>query len=164
MAAVQACRRDLQREGAAQEVLTEVERILVNEAQIVILTVAQGDGSKKRKAARSASQEALRAEIARDAKALVELGDAHKALAKRKVTKARLVALAEAADALSGKLAERTAKKGDGKAKTLAKAGAIAEQTGAWGACYRLLALAGQKDERIAALLKEAVRPGKKKK
>jgi hypothetical protein len=163
MAAVQAARRDLEKGGAGHETLVAVDRILVNEAQIVVQTAAQPDGSKKRTASRSASQEALRAEIAKDAAALLDLDAATKALAKRKVTKARLGKLKDEADALAGKLAERAVKKGEQKAKTAAKADVATEQSEAWNACYRLLSLAGQKDARVAALLREAARPRKKK-
>lgn len=164
MAAVQATRRDLEQASAPQDILTALDRILVNEAQVVVQTVAQPDGTKKRKVSRSESQEALRAEIARDARALLDLGEAQKALARRKVGKARLEKLLDAAQALSGKLASRTTKKGDGKAKTAAKDDAVAEQSAAWSACYRLLALAGQQDARVSALLRDAARPNGKKK
>jgi hypothetical protein len=163
MAAVQAVRRDLEQGGADHDTLAALDGILVNEAQVVIHTEALPDGSKGRKASRSASQEALRAEIAKDAAALLALEAAQKALTKRKVTKARLQKLKEGADELAGKLAERAVKKGEAKAKTAAKVDAADAQSSAWNACYRLLALVGQKDTRVAQLLREAARPRKKK-
>ena len=163
MAAVQASRRDLEKANAAADVLAEVDRILVNEAQVVVSTTAQPDGSKKRKASRSMSQEALRAEIAKDAAALLALGASHDALAARKVTKERLEKLHTDAEALSGKLAVRTVKKGEQKAMTAARADTVADHSAIWQACYRLLALAGQNDARISALLRDAARPKKSK-
>ena len=163
MAAVQAARGDLARAGAPNELLAAVDQILVNEAQVVLVSAQQPDGGKKLRAARSVSQEALRAEIARDAQALLELSAAHEALARRKVDGARLTDLRQAAEALSGHLAERAAKKGAGKAATDGKSEAVKAQSERWGECYRLLALLAQRDGRVAQLLKEAALGGKKK-
>lgn len=163
MAAVQAARRDLEKAGAAAEVLAEVDRILENEAQVVVSTTAQPDGGKKRKTSRSESQEALRAEIAKDAGALLAVDVALPVLEARKVSKERLEKLRADAEALSGKLAARTVKKGEQKAMTAARANTVAELAAAWGACYRLLALSAQKDARVAELLREAARQKKTK-
>jgi hypothetical protein len=163
MAVVQALHRDLEKSGAGAELVRAVAQILVNEAQVIVTTAAQPDGSKKRKVSRSVSQEALRAEIAKDAGALLGLADAEAALTARKVTKERLEKLRAGAEALSGKLAARTVKKGEQKAVTAARADTVAQHSAAWSSCYRLLSLAGQNDARIAALLKEAARKRKSK-
>lgn len=162
MGAVQAVRGDLARAGAPKDVVTALDQVLVNEAQVVIVSVPQEDGGKKRRATASESQEALRAEIARDAKALLALTAAHQALGRRKVDEPRLTGLRDAAEALSGKLAERATKKGAAKAATSAKSDSVKDQSQRWGECYRLLALTGQRDERVAQLLKEAALAEKK--
>lgn len=163
MACVQAARRDLEQAGAEAEVLAAVDRILRNEAQVIVSTTAGPDGAKKRKTSRSESQEALRAEIGKDAAALLELSAVHEILAARKVTTERLAGLRADAEGLSGKLAARVVKKGEQKAKTEARKDTAAEQSTAWNACYRLLLLAAQRDARIASLLQDAARPRKAK-
>jgi hypothetical protein len=75
MAAVQAVRHDLEKALAPVEVMTAVDKIIVNEAEVSIRTVLDKDGKAKKKARKSASQEALRAEIAKDARALLNLAD-----------------------------------------------------------------------------------------
>lgn len=162
MAVVQAVRFDLGRAGASAELLATMDRILVNEAEVTVTSVldpAAPDGTKakKKKAVRSVSQEALRAEIGKDAGALLGLDAAHAALAKRKVDVARLGALRDAAAALAGKLAERTSQKGAGKGATAAEREAVKAQKAHWGSCYRILAAAGRRDPRVAALLADAV-------
>jgi hypothetical protein len=119
------------RRAGHKETAGALGRILVNEAALTVTTVQQ-DGKPKRSVSRSAATEALRAEIAKDAKALLGLKDAHKALAKRKVTLDRLQALRDSAEKIAGKR---------------------------WAAAYRVLATVGQADERVAQLLKEASRP-----
>jgi hypothetical protein len=80
------------------------------------------------------------------------------ALAKRKVTKARVQALSDAADALAGKLATRSAKQGAGKDATKEVADAVREQRRVWGGCYRILMLLGHRDERVRSLLAEGAK------
>jgi hypothetical protein len=166
MAVVQAVRHDLAKAAAPAGVLSAVDRILVNEAEIAIKTQVDGEGKSKKKAVKRASQEALRAEIAKDARALQELSTIHAALEKRKVDGPRLGKLAAVAESLSGKLAERAAAKGAQKIATTAMHDAVSEQKKVWGACYRLLAAVGSEDARAAQLLTEAARKrsGKKKK
>jgi hypothetical protein len=164
MAVVQAARRDLDDTKASAEVIKAVDRILVNEAEVLIKTVKAEGGAEKKVAVKRASQEALRAEIARDARALLDLQDAHTVLKKRKVDKARLSNLLAAADALAGKLADRAAVKGSGKQATADLRDAVSEQKKVWGACYRLLASVGQEDPRVAQLLGESARKRAKRK
>lgn len=163
MAVVQAVRGDLGKD-APSDLVSALDRILVNEAQVIVRTVEKEDGKKAREAARSTSQEALRAEIAKDAAALVALTAAHAALAERKVSLVRLHKLKDDADALAGKLAARATKKGAGKVATGMRAEAEKAQSAKWSSCYRILAKVGQVDQRVDALLKEAARPASKKK
>jgi hypothetical protein len=107
---------------------------------------------------RSTSTEALRAEIAKDAKALIASKAAHKALTKRTVSVARLEKLQAGAEELAGKLAERATKKGASRTATAAKSDAVERQSKRWGATYRVLAMVAQADARVAELLKEAAR------
>lgn len=172
MAVVQAVRGDLARAGAGADVVAQVDRILVNEAEVAVLSVpvveapAEGANGKKaaRRVVRRVTQEALRAEIARDADALIALKAAHKALAARKVSIKRLQALRDAAAGLSGKLSDRAAKKGGQQSATAELRDAVSRQRDAWSACYRLLAMAGRRDARVQVLLAEAARrrPAKK--
>lgn len=158
MAVVQASRHDLVEGQAPVEVIKTVDRILVNEAEVAITTIVGEGGAKKKVATRRASQEALRAEIARDARALLELQAIHPVLAQRKVDAPRLEKLLADAGELAGKLAERAAAKGDQKQATAAVREAVSAQKQVWGACYRLLAAVGQEDPRIGQLLAEGAR------
>lgn len=167
MAVVQAVRSDLVKGNAPGEVIKTIDRILVNEAEVAIKTVTSADGATKKKVAvKRASQEALRAEIARDARALITLPAAHAALNNRKVDQARLDKLLADAESLSGKLSSRAVAKGGEKQATQALHDAVSAQKQVWGASYRLLALVAHEDTRVAQLLAEAARkrsPGKKK-
>lgn len=166
MAVVIAVRRDLQKAGAAPEVLTEIVRILKDETAVVLRTVeptagsdtAAAGGKPKRQARPSKTQEAVRAEIHRDATALIALTAAHKALGARKVDLKRLKKLQLDAKALSGKLADRAAAKGAGKSATVALHDAVGAQKDIWSASYRILATLGRTDERVRALLAQAAR------
>ncbi len=158
MGIVQAARRDLAKAGASIDVLRAVDQILVNEAEVAIRTTVEQDGKKSKKAVKRASQEALRAEIAKDARALLALSAIHPVLAKRKVDAPRLGAMVATSESLSGKLAERASAKGAQKSATSAMHDAVSEQKLVWGACYRLLAALGNEDARVAQLLAEAAR------
>jgi len=156
MGVVQAVRHDLEKAKAPLEVLSAVDKILVNEAEVTFKTVLDKDGKAKKKAVKSASQEALRAEIARDARALLNLAAIHNALENRKVNSPRLNQIIAVAESLSGKLAGRATAKGAQKMATTALHDAVAEQKLVWSACYRLLAAVGHEDTRVAHLLSEA--------
>ena len=158
MGIVQAARRDLVKAGASISTLSAVDQILVNEAEVAIRTTVTADGKKARKAVKKASQEALRAEIAKDARALLALTAIHPALANRKVDAARLGAMVATAGSLAGKLAERATAKGAQKSATSAMHTAVSEQKVVWGACYRLLAALGSENAGVAQLLTEASR------
>ena len=156
MAVVQAVRHDLEKAKAPVEVLSAVDKILVNEAEVSITTVSDKDGKAKKRVVKSVSQEALRAEIARDARALLGLASIHNALLKRKVDGPRLAQLITVAESLSGKLASRATAKGAQKAATTALHDAVTEQKQVWAACYRILSATGRDNARVAQLLSEA--------
>jgi vacuolar-type H+-ATPase subunit I/STV1 len=164
MAVVQAARRDLEKAKAPIEVQSAVDKILVNEAEVTFKTVLDKDGKAKKRAVKSAGQEALRAEIARDARALLNLASFHNALEKRKVNSPRLNQLILVAESLAGKLAGRASAKGAQKMATRALHDAVSEQKQVWSACYRLLAAVGHDDARVAHLLSEAAAPRSSKK
>lgn len=167
MAVVRAVRFDLESAKAPIEVVSAVDRIIVNEAEVAIRTVASAEGTskKKKKAVKRVSQEALRAEMAKDARALLDLPAIRAPLEKRRVDAARLSAMIALAESLSGKLAERATAKGAQKMATAAMHDAVAAQKRVWGACYRLLAAVGGEDARVDQLLAEAARKrGKTKK
>jgi hypothetical protein len=145
MGIVQAARRDLGKAGASIDTLRAVDQILVNEAEVAIRTTVTADGKKTRKAVKKASQEALRAEIAKDARALLALSAIHPALANRKVDAPRLAAMVATA-------------KGAQKSATSAMHDAVSEQKLVWAACYRLLAALGSENAGVAQLLTEASR------
>jgi hypothetical protein len=157
MSVVRLVRQDFEDEGNAP-LARALEQILKNEAAVTVKTVQQ-EGKTKRSVSRSTSTEALRAEIAKDAAALIASKDAHKALAKRRVPVARLTKLQAGAEELAGKLAERAMKKGAQRTATAAKSDAVQRQAKRWGAAYRVLAMVGQADARVAELLREAARP-----
>jgi O-acetyl-ADP-ribose deacetylase (regulator of RNase III) len=133
MAVVKAVQGDLTRAEADAEVVSAIDKILVNEAEVALRSVADGvdaDGkaTTKKSARKKVTQEALRAEIARDAVALAGLKAVSAALTKRKVTPKRLTALAGAAAALAGKLADRTVSRADARLATKAESEAVAAQ------------------------------------
>ncbi len=167
MAVVQVVRLDLEKAKAPVELLKTLDQILVNEATTIIRpqpasAATEGTPSVKRVARRSVSQESLRAEIQRDAAALLDLKPAHALLAKRKVTAARLKQLFLDAQALAKHLGSRTAKKGEGKAATQALYDTVDEQRKVWTACSRLLGIVAAQDERVRQLLTETIRRPKK--
>ena len=73
MGVVSRVRAELAESGDSPELVTRLDSIIVNEAQVSVTVTADETGAKKRKVSRSVSQEALRAEIAKDAAALLEL-------------------------------------------------------------------------------------------
>jgi hypothetical protein len=157
MAVLQAVKLDLERAATAPDTLSTVKKILQNEVPVVFRTVEVAE-TKKRVAVRSKSQEATRAEIRKDAAAILEVPAILQALATRKVPATRIKALCDAADALAGKLADRAAARGAGKTASKEIADAVREQRQVWGACYRILALVGEADLRVRSLLSEAKR------
>ena len=157
MAILQVVYADLVRTGAPAGLIAKMEGIIRNEAQVTVSAYEEG-GEKKRKVGKSKSQEALRAEIAKDAGALLGLTGIHPALAERRVTTARLDALLASAGDLAGMLGSRTAAKGAAKTSTKLEKDAVSRQRDVWGASYRLLSALGKRDDRVRSLLAQAAR------
>jgi hypothetical protein len=156
MAVVEAVAGDLREAGAPVTLVRQVEGILANEAQ-TSFSPPPVPGAKRR-ATRKQSREAVRAEVARDAQALLDLTDVHGLLARRRVDLPRLERLRAGAAALSGKLAFPAQKRGARKAVTQEERQAVAAQAHKWVTCHRLLrTLAGQ-DGGLAELVKRAAR------
>lgn len=155
MAVLQAVRLDLKNADAPHDTLAAVDKILADETPVVIRTVEK-EGKRIRKAVKSKAQEVVRAEIQKDAAALLELKPVLKAMEKRKVKAARIKALHDEAGALTGKLAKRAAAKGADKDATKQVRDAVKEQKRVWSACYRILALVGHADDRVRNLLVDA--------
>ncbi|MBN2036156.1 MAG: hypothetical protein JW768_05380 [Chitinispirillaceae bacterium] len=155
MAAVDAVRSELEFSGASAEIMAKTDAIIKNEVPLSIKTYEK-DGVTKRTARKLRTQEALRAEIAKDAAALLEMTDIHRPLSERQVDPARLQALKESAEKLSGLLSNRAATKGASRTATKEEREAVEKQEKAWHACVRLLKELGNRDERVRTLLKEA--------
>lgn len=151
--------QELKHNGAPHEQVTALERIINNEIAVVVDTVQNELGEKKRKVKISTTQEAIRQEISQDAKALINRQDLHASLAERNVTVARLQKLADDGDSIKGKLADRAVAKGNASATTIVKSETVKAQSLWWKAAYGILADMGRTDPRIAALLSEAARP-----
>lgn len=156
MNVAQAVRGDLVRGGARPELVASIDQIIKNEVPVRIVPTKTVNGTASKKAVRSQSYEAIRAEIQKDAGAFRALKEAAAAFERRKVNDERLAALEKAAAALSGKLGEKVTKKGAAKAATAAEHAAVKEQRAIWSASYRLLAQLGRSDARVALLLKDA--------
>lgn len=182
MVIVKAARHTLLRSGADKDVLIALDKILRDESETTVRAVSgdaaataptsaeDGDAkaaaggeaevpTTKRKRVHRQSQEAIRAEIAKDAAVLLNLTGAQPELKRRKVDTKRLKKLVDAATALSGQLSERVVDKAQAKAATAAVHEAVAEQRQYWGACYGILRGVGREDARIADLLRIAARP-----
>jgi len=156
MAIVRATRDDLDDAGAPAEVISGVDGILGDETAVHIKTIRGEGDSKIKKALKKESQEAVRAEIRKDAGALLDSPAIGEALAARRVDVARLTKLRDDADALAGRLATRVADKAARKAHTAAESAAVKAQSKKWSGIYRILA--SLKDERVDAILKDATR------
>ncbi len=162
MGVVHAVHGEAARDGASTDFLAKLAGILADETQVTVSVVeekdAEGNSEKKKKVKKSEAQEAIRAEIAKDAGALIGFTDAHERLTERRVTVDRLGALKQSADGLAGLLAERESAKGEGKSSTKNAHEAVALQSRIWQGTYRIFAALGRKDERVRALLKDAAK------
>ncbi len=158
MAIVRAVRGELDdvEEGREADLIEALDGILENQAQVSVRTTAVAEGATRKKRAPSRGQEPVRAEIERDAIALIELTGAHAALAERQVDVPRLERLRDRARGLSGKLATRAARKGSAKGATKGEREAVTRQSKKWSACYGVLAQAAGNDASLAALLRDA--------
>ncbi|MFO0748997.1 MAG: hypothetical protein U1F43_25530 [Myxococcota bacterium] len=156
MAVVQAVRDDLDDAGADPQTLAAIDAILADETAVLVKTVKADGGAARKKVQKARSQEAVRAEIHKDAAALLALTALAQPLADRRVTSERLTLLRDGAQGLAGALADRSIKKASKKSATTAETDAVQAQRKKWGACYRILARLD--DERVKALLKDARR------
>jgi hypothetical protein len=158
MAVVQATRFDLVQAKAPRDLVAAVDQILKDETQVHIRVIPSADETAQTRRARAAqSQEAVRAEIHKDAAGLLALTAVHAALAKRQVDAARLGRLQADAAALASHLAERTQRKGLAKAATQGERDAVAEQIARWTAIRRILDAIGQTDPAVASLLRDTI-------
>lgn len=153
---------DLKEDGPGSTLIAKVEAILKNEAEVGVSTATDAAGAKKRTTRKKATQEAIRAEIQKDAASLISLAEIHDRLGERAVAVARLEQLRDAAVSLSGKLAARAAKKGEGKEATAEERALVARQSAKWGSISRLLGSFGQRDPRVKSLLADIPRPSRK--
>jgi hypothetical protein len=158
LAVVRAVLTDMHEAGAPAADVGPVEQILVDETAVRRRLVVGKDGTIQRQAVRSRTREAIRAEIQKDAGALLALTAIHPALAERKVDQARLTQLRDDAQALSGQLAEKVVRKADGVGATRSTRGAAAAQRRVWVSTFGILALAAEEDVRIRELLADTTR------
>jgi hypothetical protein len=158
LGAARAVRSDLAAEQEPGGVIQRLDDIIRNEAQVTVTIEEAVDGGKSRKVRRKASQEALRAEIEKDAVALAGFTEIAGRLTERRCDPQRLERLRRSAQELSGQLGNRVVKKGAQKAITSQEQEMVAAQRQKWGGVYRLLAALGRQDERVMQLLREAGR------
>lgn len=138
--------------------LKKLNAIIALEAQTAFSVEADEAGGTKKKKTRVQSQEAIRAEIARDATSLLEFTVISANLAARKVDAARLRKLHADAEALIGKVEEKVAGASDRKIITAKEQEAVSKQSLHWSSAYPLLAQVAKRDVRAA----DALRPTKK--
>lgn len=117
---------------------------------------ASSDGARVRTS--SLSMEAIRAEIRKDADALLGFASLHTALASRGVSLGRLEQLSADAQQLPSMRADAAFLRGIAKIATAAERAAVAEQTKRWGAVYGLLRRLAAHDARVKDLLRDAAR------
>jgi hypothetical protein len=156
LAAVRAVLNDMREAEAPTEAVGAVAQILNDETAVRQRLVEGEDGTIQRQVVRSRTREAIRAEIQKDAGALLALTTIHPALAERKVDQTRLTQLYNDAQALSGQFAERVVRKAEGVSATWSTRGAAAAQRRIWGSTFDILALAAKDDVRIRELLADA--------
>jgi hypothetical protein len=154
MAVARAVLEDLIDAGASQETLEAMRRVLADETAVHIKTVKGEGDSTVKKALKKRSQEAIRAEIWKDASALMERPELSAAMANRRVTAERLTALRTAAALLEGRLTKSILDKAARKAATAAENVAVRNQSRRWNAVYGLLRRLD--DDALRSLLKLA--------
>jgi hypothetical protein len=159
LGALRAILGSLKRANLNDPNVSRLADIIDNRASVTVSEVAdlaEGATGAKRRVSRSASQEAVRAEIERDLTAVKGFSAIAAALTARTWTAQRIQALLTKTSSLSGKLGDRVAKKGASKAATTSERQAVARQSDTWASTYGLLVAAGRADARIAALLRDA--------
>lgn len=156
MAVARASLEDLVESNAPIEVVEAMRRVLADETAVHIRTVKGEADPAVRKALKKRSQEAIRAEIWKDANALLENSALAAAMAARRVAAERLTALRTAAGLLENRLSKTTLDKAARRAATAEEHTAVRNQAKRWGAVYGLLRRL--EDEAVRGLLKLAAR------
>ena len=156
MAVARASLEDLLDANASLDVVEAMRRVLADETAVHIRTIKGEGDSVARKALKKHSQEAIRAEIWKDANALVEHPALAAAMATRRVSAERLTALRTAAGLLENRLSRTTLDREARKAATAAEHAAVRSQSKRWGAVYGLLRRL--EDETVRTLLKLAAK------
>ncbi len=133
--------------------LKRLNGIIASETETAFTEKDAGDGKTVKKARKSQTQEATRAEIARDAKSLLDFTAIASRLAARRVDATRLQALKTNAEALAGKLADRVATAAERKALTEKEQAAVAAQNLHWTSSRRLLSALAKRDVRALDLV-----------
>lgn len=139
-----------------KESVQRLKGIMASEAETAFSLKDAGDGAQKKKARRLVTQEALRAEIVRDAQSLLDFTAIAPRLAARRVDTARLQALKISAEALTGKVEERVASAAERKAATAKEMAAVSAQSLHWSSVSRLLSAMARNDVRALEVVKIA--------
>ena len=138
-----------------KESVQRLKGIMASEAETAF-SLKDVDGAQKKKARRLVTQEALRAEIVRDAQSLLDFTAIAPRLAARRVDAARLQALKISAEALTGKVEERVASAAERKAATAKEMAAVSAQSLHWSSVSRLLSAMARNDVRALEVVKIA--------
>jgi len=133
--------------------LKRLNGIIASEVETTFTTTDAGEGKTAKKARRVRTQEAIRAEISRDAKSLLDFTAIASRLAARRVDAARLTALKRCADELAGKVADRIATAAERKEMTVKEQAAVAAQNLHWTSSRRLLSALAKRDIRARDLV-----------
>lgn len=168
-------RHELEAAGVASATLHGIDHVLADTREVGMSAAkapqtleaagenAEAPAAPKKHAHRKESDEAVRAEVAKNAGELIDLCKQDhafaKALVERGVKLARLEALQRKADALTAGIATRDTGHATAQAATAAEHQATADQSRAWRACYPILHKAGHDDPRIPVLLHAAASP-----
>ena len=158
LAVVRAVLQEMRDTGAPAAEMLPVEQILADETAVKLPLTEGEDGTRKRRAVRARTREAIRAEIQKDAGALLGLEAVHPALVERKVDQARLTKLYEDAQALSGQVAAKVVRKAEGLGATRSTRGAAAAQRRIWSSIFDIMSLAAEEDVRLRELLAATIR------
>jgi len=150
--ALVAVEADLKEDGASDEVIARLVKIIKNEIPVVQRTGEDG----KKVMVRSESQENWRAEIEKDATAVIEFNEIHPQLEERQVKLESIKKMKKDAAGLSGKLAERAVKKGAAKTATKEERDAVKAQKARWAAVWRILEAVSRTEPGLAEMLKKA--------
>lgn len=153
MVVLKSLRAELTNAGDTEN-LKKLNAIIKRETPTAFTSETLEDGSTKKTARRVQSQEGNRAEIARDAKSLVDFTAISARLAARRVDAARLQKLKADAEALEGKVADKVASASDRKDATAKEQAAVTKQRLHWSSLYPVLAAVARREVRVLDLLR----------